>query len=108
MEIYGHNGEGWKPLFDFEGWRIGMIHYDERFSKRVEDERHLLTDESFVLLKGNAVIYEENEEFVMEPFKVYNVKKGLWHHIVLSEDAEVLVVENSNTARENSERRLVK
>ena len=44
----------------------------------------------------------------MELYKVYNVKKGLWHHIVLSEDAEVLVVENSSTARENSERRLVK
>ena len=32
MEIFEHKGEGWKPLFDFEGWRIGMIHYDERFS----------------------------------------------------------------------------
>jgi len=108
MDIYEHKGEGWQPLFDFEGWRIGMIHYDERFSKRVEDERHLFTDESFVLLKGNAVIYEEDEVYTMVPNKVYNVRKGLWHHLVLSEDAEVLVVENSSTARENSERRLVK
>ena len=61
-----------------------------------------------MLLKGNAVIYEEDEVYTMEPNKVYNVKKGLWHHLVLSEDAEVLVVENSSTARENSERRLVK
>ena len=108
MEVFEHTGNGWKSLFDFEGWRIGMIRYDERFSKRKEDERHLLTDEAFILLKGNAVIYEEDVSYVMKPYKVYNVKKGLWHHIVLSKEAEVLVVENSSTTRENSERRLVK
>ena len=41
----------------------------------------------------------------MEKCKVYNVKKGLWHHIVVSEDATVLVVENSNTTKENTERK---
>lgn len=41
----------------------------------------------------------------MEPYKVYNVKKGLWHHIVVSEDASVLIVENCDTTDENSEKR---
>ncbi len=108
MQILEHKGEGWMPILDFEHWRIGLIRYDDRFSKRVEDERHLLTDEAFVLLKGNATLYEENQAYIMEPCKVYNVKKGLWHHVVLSEDAEVLVVENRNTTLENTERMLLK
>jgi len=41
----------------------------------------------------------------MEQGKVYNVRKGVWHHIVLEKDSKVLVIENSNTAKENTERR---
>ena len=39
----------------------------------------------------------------MEPMVVYNIPKGEWHHITVSHDATVLVVENSNTTKENSE-----
>ena len=28
---------------------------------------------------------------------VYNIPKGVWHNIALSTDAEVFIVENSNT-----------
>ena len=39
----------------------------------------------------------------MEPMVVYNIPKGEWHHITVSRDATVLVVENANTSKENSE-----
>lgn len=39
----------------------------------------------------------------METGKIYNVKKGVWHQIFVSRDAKVLIVENHNTAAENSE-----
>lgn len=105
MDIYEYYGEDWNPLFDSEGWRIGMVRYGKRFSKWGEDEKHLLTDESFILLEGEATLYVEEESFKMEKCKVYNVKKGEWHHITVSPDATVLVVENSNTTRENTEKR---
>jgi hypothetical protein len=38
----------------------------------------------------------------MEPFKIYNVKKGAWHTHSLSEDGMVLVVENRDTTYDNS------
>ena len=40
----------------------------------------------------------------MENGIVYNVPKCEWHHIVVSEDALVMVVENSDTSKENTEK----
>jgi hypothetical protein len=33
----------------------------------------------------------------------YNVKKSVWHHVVLSQDAHVIIFEKADTSRENSE-----
>ena len=38
----------------------------------------------------------------LEPGKIYNVKKGVWHTHTLSQDAKVLVVENRDTTYDNS------
>ena len=38
----------------------------------------------------------------MEPLKVYNVRRGAWHHHTLSPDAVVLIVENRDTTDANS------
>ena len=35
--------------------------------------------------------------------KIYNVKKASWHALSMSKDAKVLIVENDDTTRENSE-----
>ena len=39
----------------------------------------------------------------MEPHKLYNVPKGIWHHIFTKEGTSVLIVENEDTSPENSE-----
>jgi hypothetical protein len=39
----------------------------------------------------------------MESGKLYNVKRNTWHTILLTRDASVLIVENRNTDRHNSE-----
>lgn len=41
----------------------------------------------------------------MEKFKTYNVRKAVWHNILVSADAKVLVIENDNTSEANSEYR---
>jgi len=107
MEILGYSGEDFKKVLEFEGWKIGFLRYSERFSEYKSRERHLKTDEAFILLEGEATLYEKEKIYKMEKCKVYNVKKGLWHHIVVSKDATVLVVENSNTSMENTEREAV-
>ena len=73
-------------------------------------QKHNQTDEVFVLLKGNCTLYlAEGEDEIeniyaqkMEPFKLYNVKKSVWHTHSLSSDGSVLIVENRNTGLDNS------
>jgi cupin superfamily acireductone dioxygenase involved in methionine salvage len=73
-------------------------------------QKHTETDEVFVLLAGRCILFlGEGDESVMkvraadmELFKLYNVKKGVWHSHTFSEDAKVLIVENRDTVLENS------
>ena len=44
----------------------------------------------------------------LEKGRIYNVKKGAWHNILMSKDAKVLIVENHNTAIENTEYHYIK
>lgn len=107
MEIYDFKGEDLKTVMSFEGWSIGLMRYSKRLSadNAVEMHKHNETDEAFILLEGSAVLYENDTPYELEQCKVYNIRKGTWHHIVLSEDTTVLIVENSNTSAENTERK---
>ena len=107
LEILEYNGEGYAPVMRFEAWRVALLCYAERFDPNcpIKLERHLLTDEVFVLLEGEATLYigEDMIAYPMEKNKIYNVKQGAWHRITTSRDAKVLIVENHNTSKENSE-----
>ncbi len=105
MEIKEHIGEGFAKLVFYQGWRVAMIHYADHFDQKniKRYERHMETDEVFVLLKGEATLIVDGEEYKMEPEKLYNIKAGTWHAIYMSKDASVLIVENADTSPDNSE-----
>lgn len=105
IKIFEHFSEGFKVAAEYGEWKVGMLHYNERFSRLGEMERHLLTDEVFVLVSGRATLYTDSEAVEMEQGSVYTVPAAVWHHIVVSEDASVIVVENRNTSIENTEKR---
>jgi ureidoglycolate hydrolase len=73
-------------------------------------QRHLKTDEVFVLMEGNCVLFtggdgdhpEEMEWVKMEKNQLYNVKKGVWHTHALDEEGSVLIIENEDTSDDNS------
>lgn len=112
VEVSTYSGEGYQPLIDFNCWRVAFLRYlDELEPVRIGSvEKHFETDEVFVLLSGQGVLFlgsgegEVNEliSLVMQPCRLYNVKKGTWHTIVLSRDATILLVENRDTRNENS------
>ena len=104
MDIVEFKGEDFQVMVKSDGWKIGFLRYSQRFSEFGVLERHLLTEESFILLEGSAVLYENHEPCKMEKCKVYTIGRGVWHHIVVSPDATVMVVENANTSLENTER----
>ena len=113
LEIREYSGEGYKPLVDHGSWRVAFLRYiDELLPERIQAlERHVETDEIFVLLHGaatlllggNAARVDGITPQAMEPGKLYNVKRNTWHSILLSRDATILLVENRDTSRENSE-----
>ena len=108
MKQFSFHGEDFKAIFSSGTWKIGLLRYSKRFSHLGVLEKHLLTDEVFVLLSGTATLYEKQGERLMEcelkPNVVYNIPRDTWHHIVVSEDATVMVVENKDTSLENTKR----
>jgi len=112
LEVHQHEGPDYRPLIDFESWRVALMNYtpDLLPEKISTMQRHDETDEVFVLLAGHCVLFlGEGQEAVtrlhavdMQPFRLYNVKRGAWHSHTFSPDARVLIVENRATTRENS------
>ena len=105
LEIKEYDGEGYNRTHTYGAWCVAFLNHADRFENTTYLERHLLTDEVFVLLNGWAelLIGEKGEPMQMEPGKIYNIKAGVWHNIHVSRDAKVLIVENSDTGKENSE-----
>ena len=109
LEIKDHEEKGFAPLVRFGTWRVAM-------SNAAEDEqvcalqRHLETDESFVMLAGAGdmlVACGENRPQVfyrvpMEPKKIYNVRQGTWHAHQMRAGSTLLIVENDGTGNANS------
>lgn len=112
LEVREHHAPDYKPLIDFQSWRVALMNYapDLVPEKIHKLQKHIETDEVFVLLAGRCILFlGEGEERVtevhavdMEPFKLYNVKRGVWHSHTFSTDAKVLIVENRDTTDANS------
>ena len=107
LDILEYAGEGYRRIVSGAKWTVAALNYAERFDEKniVDLERHNLTDEAFVLLAGQATLLvgERAERVKMEPLKTYNVRAGAWHNIFVSPDARVLVVENADTSKDNTE-----
>ena len=112
IEIREHNEPDYMPLIDYQNWRVALINYTADYlpEKINRMQKHTETDEVFVLLTGRCILFlGEGDECItkihaadMELYKLYNVKKGVWHSHTFSEDARMLIVENRDTVYENS------
>jgi len=107
MEIKEFNGEGYMPLTSFGGWCVAIANYAPhlRPENLCKMERHLETDEVFILLQGEACLYigADKKQYKMEPGKIYIVKCGEWHCISMTGNSKVAIIENNGTGPDNSE-----
>lgn len=107
------NGSGFDTLHTFEGWKVAFITHAEQYGELKIVKRHTQTDEVFVLVKGETILYtaygdEPLVQTKMEKEKLYVVKQNTWHHLKVSEDALLIVVENSDTTKENTQSKEIK
>jgi hypothetical protein len=112
IHVSKYEGDGYQPMIDFESWRVAILKYCEELEIQnlKTMQKHDETDEVFVLLEGNCTLFtggnkdiiDEIDGIVMEPLKLYNVKKGVWHTHTLDKKGMVAIVENQDTCDANS------
>ena len=110
---YAFEGEGLTRVFENEKWMVGIKNW-----KPMNDitninnlERHNETDELFILLQGRCTLLFANETadgldiqaVEMEPLKVYNIPRTLWHNTVTCHDTKLALIEDSSTGSANSD-----
>jgi hypothetical protein len=112
LQVSEYFGVGYRPLVDYGAWRVAVLRYiDELEPQNIgRMQRHNETDEVFVLLAGRCILFlgeggesvERIEAEDLQPYKLYNVRRGAWHTHTLDRDAHVLIIENRDTCNENS------
>ncbi len=113
LETAEWNGGGFKPLFEIGDYRVAMLGYFSGVSAEniSRIERHNLTDEIFILTEGSAHLVllkgdNKKPDSLVLPMRrnvAYNVKAGVWHHVLLSPDAHIIIFERADTSKENSD-----
>lgn len=112
IDITSYEGIGYQPMIDYQSWRVAILRYHEELEvpNLMTMQKHVETDEVFVLLNGNCTLFvggkeaeiKEIDGIAMEPLKLYNVRKGVWHTHTLDQEATVLIIENQDTSDYNS------
>ena len=113
VEVKNYDGQGYQSLVHFGSWRVAVLRFlDELNPDNIRTmERHTATDEVFVLTKGKAMLITggnktditDIQATEMAIGEVCNIKKNAWHTITLSQDAHLIIIENDDTTRENTE-----
>ena len=115
IDEYEYRGEGYARQVNGAKWTLATLNYAERFDEKniVDLERHNLTDETFVLLEGEATLLVGDDgapctavavqRVSMVPLRYYNVRAGIWHNIIVKPGARCLVAENANTSKDNTD-----
>lgn len=112
IEIKEYTEPGYAPVIDYESWRVAVLNACEELDvpNLKTMQKHMLSDEVFVLLKGSCTLFtggngasiEKIRSVTLEPYKCYNVKAGVWHTHTLTPESSVLIVENRDTCDDNS------
>ena len=115
MEIikYEYSGKGMSRVFENEKWTVGIKNWKPENDITGIDclERHNETDELFILLAGKCTLIYANEienglkinKVEMEPFKVYNIPRSLWHNTITQTNTKLALIEDSSTGSSNSD-----
>ncbi len=114
VSVGEYDGLGLKGIVESGAWFVGIKNWKPENDVQNIDtlERHLLTDEVFILLAGQCALLLVNNNDItsptytvtmMEPYKVYCIPKGAWHNTITWPGVKLALMENRNTCADNSE-----
>ena len=98
IDIYSPDKDGYEVKHTFGAWRVAYLRYAERFDRMVYGFMKMPNFSNKRKVDGENI-----EKTQMELNKIYNIPKGEWHNIKVSEDALILIYENADTSKFNSE-----
>ena len=113
LEVGRSSEQTYQTVLDFHGWKVAMLRHfnivDVSNLRRVE--RHRNTNEVFVLTEGTANLIlctgpstpEKSYVLSLERNVAYNVPIKTWHHVVMSQDAHIILFERSETGPETTD-----
>lgn len=118
VSVEQFEGEGLKRVVESGDWFVGIKNWKPANDRAHFDcmERHLLTDEVFVLLEGGCTLLVDHSPenqctdircLPMQKNRVYCIHPGVWHNTITTLDAKLILVENRNTSMDNSEVRVL-
>jgi mannose-6-phosphate isomerase-like protein (cupin superfamily) len=109
LEILNYIKEGYKPLVFSADWQVALLNWEPicDLENAGEIERHVHTDEVFVLWKGRGLLFVATPQGLqvedMQPGVIYNVRRGVWHNLLSTRDASWIIVENRDTHLHDTE-----
>ena len=109
IDIYNYDGEGLERSYACENRLVGIKNYKPASSREQMDslEKHLLTDELFIpLTEGSILLYKQDGGSLchasMEMGRIYSVRKGNWHNVLMIPGGKMALTERADTSMENS------
>lgn len=109
IDIYNYDGEGLERSYACENRLVGIKNYKPASSREQMDnlEKHLLTDELFIpLTEGSILLYKQDGGSLchafMEMGRIYSVRKGTWHNVLMIPGGKMALTERADTSMENS------
>ncbi len=113
LAVFNHESPGYKSQVSFNGWRVAILNSVDKYRRENVSyfDRHMETDEVFVLLEGKCQLLiagrgdrpKDTKSVWLVSGLVYNVRQGTWHTQILEENTRVLIVENADTSSKNTE-----
>lgn len=108
------DGEGLRRVVESGGWFVGIKNWKAANDVAHFDsmERHMATDEVFVLLEGACTLLVDHSDehdctdircVPMERKRVYCIHREVWHNTITAKDAKLILIENRDTSMANSE-----
>ena len=109
--------EGFHVLHTYGSWSVAVFNRTSSAESVVKMQRHLATDECFLLSTGGGTLITADEQqdgnlvfslMKLEKGKLYTVPKGTWHAHSLQPCTTLFIVEDSFTSLLNTENRELK